>query len=57
MYQKNPEFACDKCHKSFKNQRALDAHNESKHSEESISDLINQNRFIEADQRIEDLDE
>jgi hypothetical protein len=32
-YEKKPDFFCKECHKSFKNQRALDAHNEAKHSE------------------------
>lgn len=31
MYQKNPEYACEKCRKTFKNERALKAHNRSLH--------------------------
>jgi hypothetical protein len=35
MYEKRPDFACATCHKSFKNQRALDAHNKQKHPEKN----------------------
>jgi len=31
MYEKKPDYACAECHKSFKNQRALDSHNKDKH--------------------------
>lgn len=31
-YEKHPTYACEECHKSFKNQRGLDAHNEAKHA-------------------------
>lgn len=36
MYQKHPEFACAECHKSFKNQRALDAHNKAVHPDPEV---------------------
>lgn len=36
MYEKNPDFFCKECHKSFKNQRGLDAHNEAKHPPDLI---------------------
>ena len=36
MYEKKPDFACELCHKSFKNQRALDAHNDAKHPPDFI---------------------
>ena len=36
MYHKNPEFACAECHKSFKNQRALDAHNKALHQDPEV---------------------
>jgi hypothetical protein len=32
-YEKHPTYACAECHKSFKNERALNAHNEAKHAE------------------------
>lgn len=31
MYEKHPTYACAECHKSFKNQRALKAHNAAVH--------------------------
>lgn len=31
-YEKRPNYACAECHKSFKNQRALDAHNKAVHT-------------------------
>ena len=31
-YEKRPDYACAECHKSFKNQRAFDAHNKALHA-------------------------
>jgi hypothetical protein len=36
MYHKDPEYACAECHKSFKNQRALDAHNKAVHPDSEM---------------------
>lgn len=30
-YEKHPEYACEECRKTFKNERALKAHNRSLH--------------------------
>ena len=35
-YTKRPEYFCKECRKTFKTQRALDAHNEAKHPPDLI---------------------
>ena len=40
VYEKHSDYACEECRRTFKNQRALDAHNEAVHS----LDLASRNR-------------
>ena len=35
-YEKNPTYFCKGCHKSFKNQRGLDAHNDALHAPKPV---------------------
>jgi len=36
QYEKNPKYFCTECHRSFKKQRALDAHNDALHAPEPV---------------------
>lgn len=38
-YEKHPTYACELCHKSFKNKRAFNAHNKAVHPVEQADRL------------------
>lgn len=38
MYEKTPTYACGHCHKTFKNERAFDAHNAAVHAKKPLQE-------------------